>query len=110
MTIFTCAIDLLKNRCTKQEKKYYFCRFVICSSQIYGYGVTCKLYVLSLSAGYNADIICLQEVDRKVFENELLPSLDLLGYTGSCKVKGQQGSEGVAMFIRAQKFRYKLKK
>ena len=64
-------------------------------------------YVLSFSAGYNADIICLQEVDRKVFENELLPSLDLLGYTGSCKVKGQQGCEGVAMFIHGQKFRYR---
>ncbi|KAK7113661.1 hypothetical protein V1264_012910 [Littorina saxatilis] len=55
--------------------------------------------------GYNADIICLQEVDRKVFENELLPSLDLLGYTGSLKVKGQQGCEGVAIFIHRDKFR-----
>jgi 2',5'-phosphodiesterase len=60
-----------------------------------------------LFSGYHADVICLQEVDRKVFENDLLPSLDLLGYSGSLKVKGhgQQGCEGVAMFIHRDKFR-----
>ncbi|PVD39383.1 hypothetical protein C0Q70_02013 [Pomacea canaliculata] len=55
--------------------------------------------------GYNADVVCLQEVDRKVFENELLPSLDMLGFTGALKIKGQQGNEGVATFIRSDKFR-----
>ena len=55
--------------------------------------------------GYNSDVICLQEVDRKIFQHDLLPSLDLLGFTGSLKTKGEVGSEGVAMFVQRDKFR-----
>ncbi|KAL3854954.1 hypothetical protein ACJMK2_014189 [Sinanodonta woodiana] len=56
-------------------------------------------------AGYNSDILCLQEVDRKVFTGDLLPSLALFGLDGYYKEKGGPVAEGCAIFFRTSKFR-----
>ncbi|CAG5977886.1 unnamed protein product [Menidia menidia] len=55
-------------------------------------------------AGYNADIICLQEVDKGVFTDSLIPALDAFGLDGVFKVKDKQ-HEGLATFYRRSKFR-----
>lgn len=55
-------------------------------------------------AGYNADIICLQEVDKGVFADSLSPALDAFGLDGVFRVKEKQ-HEGLATFYRRSKFR-----
>ncbi|KAM9859791.1 2',5'-phosphodiesterase 12 [Aulostomus maculatus] len=55
-------------------------------------------------AGYNADIICLQEVDIGVFEDSLTPALDAFGLDGVFKIKDKQ-HEGLATFYRRTKFK-----
>ncbi|XP_022597801.1 2',5'-phosphodiesterase 12 [Seriola dumerili] len=55
-------------------------------------------------AGYNADIICLQEVDKGVFVDSLTPALDAFGLDGVFKVKEKQ-HEGLTTFYRRSKFR-----
>lgn len=54
-------------------------------------------------AGYNADIICLQEVDKSVFTDSLGPALDAFGMEGLFKLKEKQ-HEGLATFYRRDKF------
>ncbi|XP_067854866.1 2',5'-phosphodiesterase 12 [Heptranchias perlo] len=55
-------------------------------------------------SGYNADIICLQEVDKNVFANSLSPALDAFGYGGVFRIKEKQ-HEGLATFFRTSKYR-----
>ncbi|XP_053509198.1 2',5'-phosphodiesterase 12 [Ictalurus furcatus] len=55
-------------------------------------------------SGYNADIICLQEVDKGVFGDSLAPALDAFGMDGVFKVKEKQ-HEGLATFYRRSKFK-----
>lgn len=54
-------------------------------------------------AGYNADLICLQEVDKSVFADSLAPALDAFGLEGLFKIKEKQ-HEGLATFYRRDKF------
>lgn len=56
--------------------------------------------------GYNADIMCLQEVDGKVFRNDLQPTFCLTGghFKGIYSSKGGKVAEGVAIFYRDSKF------
>ncbi|XP_049894866.1 2',5'-phosphodiesterase 12 [Epinephelus moara] len=54
-------------------------------------------------AGYNADIICLQEVDKGVFVDSLTPALDAFGLDGVFRIKEKQ-HEGLATFYRRSKF------
>ncbi|KAM9374723.1 2',5'-phosphodiesterase 12 [Phaethornis superciliosus] len=54
-------------------------------------------------AGYNADLICLQEVDKSVFVDSLSPALDAFGLEGLFKIKEKQ-HEGLATFYRRDKF------
>ncbi|XP_053147144.1 2',5'-phosphodiesterase 12 [Hemicordylus capensis] len=54
-------------------------------------------------AGYSADIICLQEVDKVVFTDSLGPALDAFGLEGLFKLKEKQ-REGLATFYRRDKF------
>jgi len=56
-------------------------------------------------AGYNADIICLQEVDKKVFERDLLPRLEEDGLAGHLRLKSGEVSEGSAIFFRGSRFK-----
>ncbi|XP_067907787.1 2',5'-phosphodiesterase 12 isoform X2 [Heterodontus francisci] len=55
-------------------------------------------------SGYNADIICLQEVDKNVFTNSLSPALEAFGFQGVFRIKEKQ-HEGLATFFRASKYR-----
>ena len=57
--------------------------------------------------GYNADVVCLQEVDRKVFESDLRPVMAEQGFAGSLCLKGGQVSEGAACFYRKSRFELK---
>ncbi|KAK9529595.1 hypothetical protein VZT92_013676 [Zoarces viviparus] len=54
-------------------------------------------------AGYNADIVCLQEVDKGVFSDSLTPALDAFGLDGVFRIKEKQ-HEGLATFYRRSKF------
>ncbi|KAK3909043.1 2',5'-phosphodiesterase 12 [Frankliniella fusca] len=54
--------------------------------------------------GYNADIICLQEVDESVYDADLLPILSLQGYSGVFNRKGGV-REGLACFLYTKRFR-----
>jgi len=56
-------------------------------------------------AGYNADIICLQEVDKKVFERDLCPRLEEVGLSGHVRMKYGEVAEGSAIFYRNDRFR-----
>ena len=58
--------------------------------------------------GYNADVICLQEVDKKVFEKALEPSLQDTGFSGLLSLKCGDVAEGTAIFYRNNKFRLEL--
>lgn len=61
-----------------------------------------KLFIRELR-GYNSDITCLQEVDSKVFHNDLKPMMDEDGLQGWHKRKGFM-PEGVATFFNSKKF------
>ncbi|KAG5184781.1 Endonuclease/exonuclease/phosphatase [Tribonema minus] len=53
--------------------------------------------------GYSADVICLQECDRKVFYGVLLPTFKANGYDGLYKCKCGAVPEGAATFWDASK-------
>ena len=72
-----------------------------------------KYLILCDSLGYNADVLCLQEVDKKIFNNTLLFGLDDKGFEGRfCVKSGENGEsnckEGCAIFYRKSKFRWLL--
>ncbi|XP_033728292.1 2',5'-phosphodiesterase 12-like [Pecten maximus] len=56
--------------------------------------------------GYNCDIMCLQEVDRKGFNSYLTSALDSIGFTGVSQWKGANAPEGEAIFFRRSKFSF----
>lgn len=56
-------------------------------------------------SGYNADVVCLQEVDRKEYKRAYEPYFRLVGgYQGLFDRKGGQVAEGVATFFRKDRF------
>ncbi|KAK7119038.1 hypothetical protein R3I94_021026 [Phoxinus phoxinus] len=55
-------------------------------------------------SGYNADIICLQEVDKGAFLDSLSPALDAFGLEGVFKIKDRQ-YEGLATYFRRSKLK-----
>lgn len=55
-------------------------------------------------SGYNADIICLQEVDKSVFVDVLCPALDAFGLDGVFRIKEKQ-HEGLATYFRRSKLK-----
>lgn len=54
--------------------------------------------------GYNADLICLQECGTKLFNNQLSPALETMGFESLLKCKGGEVPEGEATFFRKSKF------
>lgn len=54
----------------------------------------------------NADIICLQEVDRVCFDADIQPALDAIGYSGVMQTPNKKNPApyGVATFFRRDKF------
>lgn len=63
-----------------------------------------KQLFLKEIVGYRADLICLQEVDHKIFELDLNVMLKNLDYAGQFKHKGQT-AEGLATFYNTRRFR-----
>lgn len=63
-----------------------------------------QLYIREI-LGYNADIICLQEVDARIFKNDLCPVLEEIGYQGVLTRKSGTVAEGIATFFAKRKFR-----
>lgn len=61
-----------------------------------------KLYNI-FSTGFNADIICLQELDKKVFHRDLQPKFDLLGYDCFFREKRENTGEGCSILINRKK-------
>ncbi|XP_022242831.1 2',5'-phosphodiesterase 12-like [Limulus polyphemus] len=66
-----------------------------------------KQLLLKEILGYNGDVICLQEVDSKVFHSDLYPLLKIAGLEGVFSEKGGQVVEGLACFFRTSKFKLK---
>lgn len=64
-----------------------------------------KQLVMKELIGYNADIICLQEVDTKVYNYDLRPLFGSLGYTVHFTRKGGDVNEGLACIYNERKFR-----
>lgn len=64
-----------------------------------------KQLILKELLGYNADIICLQEVDSKVFSNDLIPALSSVGFDGVFGKKGGAVSEGLACMFHKSRFK-----
>ncbi|XP_028050379.1 2',5'-phosphodiesterase 12 isoform X2 [Monomorium pharaonis] len=62
-----------------------------------------KQLILKEIIGFNGDIICLQEVDKNVYECDLLPSLYMLNYDGVYVTKNDM-SEGLATFFNQDRF------
>ncbi|XP_046735511.1 2',5'-phosphodiesterase 12 [Diprion similis] len=63
-----------------------------------------KYLILKELIGYNSDIICLQEVDHKIFHRDLLPTLSTLDYNGVFNRKGGTVSEGLSTFFNIHRF------
>lgn len=54
--------------------------------------------------GYQADLMCLQEVDAKVFDYDLEPVFGFRNYAGTFQRKGQT-AEGLATYFNTDRFR-----
>ncbi|XP_007908986.1 2',5'-phosphodiesterase 12 [Callorhinchus milii] len=54
-------------------------------------------------SGYHADIVCLQEVDKSVFEDSLGPAMEAFGFRGVFRIKQKQ-HEGLATFYRTSRY------
>lgn len=71
-----------------------------------------NLHILEMktvsATGYNGDVVCLQEVDEKVFMRDLKPALRSEGLEGLFSSKGGSVNEGVALFYRQVKLRQVL--
>ncbi|XP_049869288.1 2',5'-phosphodiesterase 12 [Pectinophora gossypiella] len=64
-----------------------------------------KQLIMKELLGYNADIMCLQEVDRKIFVHCLQPFFEMQGLNGSFYKKGKEVAEGLACFYRKDRFK-----
>nr|XP_054752609.1 2',5'-phosphodiesterase 12-like [Lytechinus pictus] len=61
--------------------------------------------ILKELSGYNADILCLQECGKKLFQYSLEPALNDQGYKGLLICKTRQTPEGEALFYKEDRFR-----
>lgn len=61
--------------------------------------------VYKIVSGYNADIICLQEVDCKIYDIDLTSVLRNIGYEGHF-VKKTSAGEGLSCFYSSSRFKY----
>lgn len=78
--------------------------FAHCPSYALDYDYRRQLLLKEIS-GYNADIVCLQEVDKKEFSATFQPFFkQVRGMTGVFNPKGYQTAEGLATFFRDDKF------
>ncbi|KAF5285475.1 hypothetical protein FQR65_LT13238 [Abscondita terminalis] len=64
-----------------------------------------KQLILKELIGYNADIICLQELDKKIFLNDIEPVFNSLDYACVLQLKGGCVAEGLGCLFNHNKFR-----
>ncbi|ALC43591.1 CG31759 [Drosophila busckii] len=78
--------------------------FPYCASHAMDIDYRKQLFIKEL-LGYNADLLCLQEVDVKIFDYDLSPVLEQLPhhFRGIMTPKGSC-AEGLALFYRASRF------
>jgi len=55
--------------------------------------------------GYKGDIICLQEVDKSIFEEDYLPFFEQAGYDCVLNCKVGTIREGLVCFVYKERFR-----
>jgi len=80
-------------------------KFPMCPSYALDISYRKKLFVKEL-LGYNADIMCLQEVDTKIFENDLYPVFSTKKFDGFyVKSDGIGSEQGTASFWNVDKFK-----
>ena len=65
-----------------------------------------KQLLLKEIIGYNADIICLQECGKTIYQQMLQPALEMMGYYGMLQCKAGEIPEGEAIFFRLSKFQF----
>lgn len=61
----------------------------------------CQKLIQKELTGYNADLVCLQEVDRNVFTDSLVRAFKAFGLEGVFRIKQH---EGLATFYQKSKF------
>ncbi|KAK4879321.1 hypothetical protein RN001_007467 [Aquatica leii] len=64
-----------------------------------------KQLILKELIGYNADIICLQELDKKVHLNDIEPVFNSLNYSSVLHLKGGIVAEGLGCIFNNDRFR-----
>lgn len=74
-----------------------------CRPEALEIGYRKKLFIRELR-GYNSDIICLQEIDSKIFHADLKIMMGEYGFDGALKRKGAM-PEGLVTFFDTKKFR-----
>ncbi|GMH35852.1 hypothetical protein BSKO_03720 [Bryopsis sp. KO-2023] len=68
-----------------------------------------KQLILAEILGFHADVVCLQEVDKRVFEDYLKPQMAVEGFQGVYTNKAGSVKEGSAMFVRASRYEIAFK-
>ncbi|XP_064212613.1 2',5'-phosphodiesterase 12 isoform X2 [Tribolium castaneum] len=63
-----------------------------------------QLFIKEIT-GYNGDLICLQEVDRKIYNYDLQPLFEQLGYDSDFCIKRGSVAEGLACFYNRERFK-----
>ncbi|RZC35729.1 2',5'-phosphodiesterase 12 [Asbolus verrucosus] len=64
-----------------------------------------KQLIIKELTGYNADLICLQEVDKKIYNYDLQPFFEQLGYNSDFCIKRGLVAEGLALFYNRARFK-----
>ncbi|GAB6028344.1 hypothetical protein CHUAL_002515 [Chamberlinius hualienensis] len=99
MVSYNILADLYANSDFSRESLFPYC-------PPYALGIDYrKQLLLKEIIGYNADIVCLQEVDQKVFQSDLQPAFQHRGMTGLFDLKGGQVAEGLACIYSNTKFK-----
>ncbi|XP_022919250.2 2',5'-phosphodiesterase 12 [Onthophagus taurus] len=65
-----------------------------------------KQLIIKELLGYNSDIICLQEVDKKVYNYDLTSLFSMLNYGSVFSLKGNSVAEGLACFYDKSRFEF----
>lgn len=87
------------------SERYTETNFPYCPEQALAVDYRKQLIYKEL-AGYNSDIICLQEVDSRLYNQYYREIFGKLGYYSFYNRKGNRIPEGLAIFFNAHKFRY----
>uniref|UniRef100_A0AAF5DHU7 MARVEL domain-containing protein n=1 Tax=Strongyloides stercoralis TaxID=6248 RepID=A0AAF5DHU7_STRER len=97
---FNILADLYLNLKQPQEKLY----FAYCPKEYQESGFRYPL-TLKVLNDFDADILCLQEVDNKMQKRFLLPFLEQMNYSNYFAIKGNFVNEGVLISWKKSKFK-----